>query len=125
MARESSLTLIGFWGSPFVLRIKWALELKGIQYQYVEEDLSNKSAMLLQYNPVYKKVPVLVHDGKPLAESLVILEYIDETWKQDPSLLPHDPYEKANAILVRIRWWKGSKKLEHSMLLSALLNTSN
>lgn len=103
MARESSLTLIGFWGSPFVLRIKWALELKGIQYQYVEEDLSNKSAMLLQYNPVYKKVPVLVHDGKPLAESLVILEYIDETWKQDPSLLPHDPYEKANAILVRIR----------------------
>lgn len=89
------------------------------------EDLGNKSAMLLQYNPVHKKLPALVHDGKPLAESLVILEYIDETWKQDPSLLPHDPYEKANAILVRIRWWKGSKKLEHSMLLSALLNTSN
>ncbi|KAH1125086.1 hypothetical protein GLYMA_06G099000v4, partial [Glycine max] len=83
---------------PFVLRVKWVLELKGIQYQYVE-DLGNKSAMLLQYNPVHKKLPALVHDGKPLAESLVILEYIDETWKQDPSLLPHDPYEKANAIL--------------------------
>lgn len=34
--------------------------------------------------------------GKPLAESLVILEYIDETRKQNP-LLPLYPYERAKA----------------------------
>ena len=69
-------------------------------HEYVDEDLANKSADLLRYNPVTKKVPVLVHDGKPIAESTIIVEYIDEAWKGGYPIMPADPYERAQA-----RFW--------------------
>ncbi|KAM7503829.1 hypothetical protein LguiB_002733 [Lonicera macranthoides] len=98
MAEE--VILLDFWASPFGIRVRIALAEKGIKYEYKEEDLSNKSELLLKANPVNKKIPVLIHNGKAVCESTIILEYIDEVWKDKSPLLPCDPYERAHA-----RFW--------------------
>ncbi|OIT19836.1 PREDICTED: glutathione S-transferase U7-like [Nicotiana attenuata] len=101
MEERADLKLVGTKESLFTQRIVWALKLKGIDFEFIEQDISSRSSTLLlvELNPVYKKVPVIVHFGKPLSESLVILEYIEETWPLNP-LLPLDPFDRASA-----RFW--------------------
>ncbi|CAI9760804.1 unnamed protein product [Fraxinus pennsylvanica] len=118
----AEVKLFGTWFSPFSRIIEIALKLKGVKYEFIEEVLNNKSPLLLKYNPVYKKISMLLHDGKPICETLVILEYIDETW-EGPSIWPRDPYERAtahfkakffdeNCVLAmwKVCWSKGEEK---------------
>ncbi|KAG8364813.1 hypothetical protein BUALT_Bualt18G0037700 [Buddleja alternifolia] len=95
------LILLDFLPSMFGARVRIALEEKGLSYEYREEELPNKkSPLLLEMNPVQKKIPVLIHNGKPICESFIIVQYIDEVWNHKTPILPSDPYAKAQA-----RFW--------------------
>ncbi|GMP53302.1 hypothetical protein CsSME_00018796 [Camellia sinensis var. sinensis] len=97
---DNKVVLLGLWSSMFGMRVRIALAEKGIEYEHKEEDLWNKSSLLLEMNPIHKKIPVLIHNGRPVCESLIAVEYIDEVWNEKASLLPADPYQKAQA-----RFW--------------------
>jgi glutathione S-transferase len=99
--KNTGLVLLDFWVSPFGQRVRIALAEKNLPYEYVEEDLmAGKSDLLLRSNPIHKKIPVLLHDGKPVNESLIILQYLDEAFPDTHPLLPSDPYARAQA-----RFW--------------------
>ena len=103
MMGHEEVKLLNTWVSMFGMRVIIALKEKGINFEYQEEEdlFSNKSPLLLQSNPIHKKVPVFFHHNKPICESLIILQYIDETWPHSGlCLLPHDPYHRALA-----RFW--------------------
>ncbi|KAK7307175.1 hypothetical protein VNO77_40003 [Canavalia gladiata] len=94
---KNDLKLLGAWFSPFPLRVQIALNLKGLEYEFVEETLDSKSELLLKSNPVHKKIPVLIHADKPICESAIIVQYIDEVWTNSPSILPSNAYDRAIA----------------------------
>ncbi|KAI9197981.1 hypothetical protein LWI28_007946 [Acer negundo] len=94
---EDRVVLLDLWASSYAMRVKIALAEKGIEYECKAENLLDKSPLLLEMNPTNKKIPVLIHNGKPICESLVIVEYIDEVWHDKSPQLPSDPYQKSQA----------------------------
>lgn len=80
--------------SPFCRKVRLSLAEKRIECQLVEERYWEKDADFLRRNPA-GKVPVLKIDGKTMAESAPICEWLEETYPE-PSLMPRgtdDRYE--------------------------------
>ncbi|CAL5338410.1 unnamed protein product [Camellia sinensis] len=108
----ADVKLLGSRSSPFVNRVQIALNSKSVNHVFLEEKFGSKSDILLRSNPVHKKIPVLIHGDKPICESLIIVEYIDQVWSSSPSILPSDPFDCAIA-----RFWAAyvDDKLPSSM----------
>ncbi|KAK7726336.1 hypothetical protein SLS57_003422 [Botryosphaeria dothidea] len=89
------LTLYAGWFCPFVQRVWVVLEEKRIPFQYVEVNPYHKPESLLKLNP-RGLVPTLEYDGKPLYESTIVIDFLEEAYPDHgPQLHPKDPYEKA------------------------------
>ena len=75
--------------SPFCRKVRLSLAEKRIEVELVEERYWEQDPDFLRRNPA-AKVPVLKMDGKMMAESAAICEYIEEKYPE-PSLMPGDP----------------------------------
>ncbi|XP_005095748.1 probable glutathione S-transferase [Aplysia californica] len=96
MSSLSKVQLYCAWFCPFAQRAWIALNEKQVDYEYIETDPYNKTPEFLSVCP-RGLVPSVVHNGKPIYESIVLVEYIDEVWKKEVNLLPDDPYDRAMA----------------------------
>jgi len=98
---SSELTLYGYWRSSAAYRVRIALNLKGLAYRQVPVHLVKDGGQ--QHAAEYRAlnpqglVPLLVDEGNGgvrIAQSLAILEYLDEVFPV-PALLPADPAQRA------------------------------
>lgn len=93
--QEVSLKLYAGWFCPFVQRTWLVLEEKEIPYQYIEVNPYHKPDSLMKLNP-RGLVPTLEHDNKPLFESGIINEFLEDAYPtHGPKLRSDDPHERA------------------------------
>jgi glutathione S-transferase len=96
-----SLVLYDAPRCPYAARVRIVLAEKGIDADVVEIDLSDRPDWLYEKNP-RGRVPVLEEDDRPLAESTVLMEFLEERYPEPP-LLPPDPADRAAVRLLVFR----------------------
>ncbi|WP_163576159.1 maleylacetoacetate isomerase [Halomonas faecis] len=92
-----SLVLHNFFRSSASVRVRAALNLKGLAYEhvsYVLRDRQHQSKGFLALNPQGLVPALQLEDGSVLGQSLAIIEYLDET-HPEPPLLPSDLLDRA------------------------------
>jgi maleylacetoacetate isomerase len=97
----ADFVLYSYFRSSASYRVRIALNLKGLAYEYKAVHLLNDGGE--QHKPEYlalnpaRQVPTLVHGRHVIAQSMAILEYLDGV-HPSPRLFPQDPYKKAQVI---------------------------
>ena len=90
------MKLYNYFRSSASFRVRIALALKGLDYEYVALNLQRNE----QLSPAYaaasaaQAVPLLQDGEASIAQSLAIIEYLDERYPQPP-LLPGDALARA------------------------------
>ncbi len=91
------MTLYSGTTCPYSQRCRIVLFEKGMDFQVIDVDLTNKPEDLAVINP-HNRVPVLVERELVLYEANIINEYIDERFPH-PQMMPADPVMRARARL--------------------------
>jgi maleylpyruvate isomerase len=92
------MKLYNYFRSSASFRVRIALNLKGLPYEYAVVHLTRDGGQ--QFLPEFRQlnpdglIPVLDDDGNTLTQSLAIIEYLEET-HPEPPLLPSGAVDRA------------------------------
>ena len=92
-----SLVLHSYWRATAPYRVRIALNLKGLAFDYVPVNLlagDQHGEAYRALNPQELTPALQTEDGRLLTQSLAILEWLEETHPVPP-LLPADPFDRA------------------------------
>ena len=95
------MTLYGPDYSAYARIARLALEEKGVAYDLVDVDFAGGGGMPAEHlaRHPFAKVPVLVHGGRSIYETLAIEVYVDRVFP-GPSLQPDDPVALARMFQI-------------------------
>jgi maleylacetoacetate isomerase/maleylpyruvate isomerase len=97
------MELHNYFRSSASYRVRIALALKGLAYDYVPVHLVKNEQLappFCEFSPA-RLVPVLKDGDAALTQSLAIIEYLDET-HPEPPLLPRDPAGRARVRAIAL-----------------------
>jgi maleylacetoacetate isomerase len=117
------LVLYHYWRSSSAWRVRFALHYKGIGYESVFVNLRRSEQLTAEHKRVAPLgvVPVLLVDGRPLTESVAILEFVEETFPSKP-LLPSDRWLRARVRQLVEHVNSGIQPLQNLAVLDHLSN---
>ncbi|KAJ8529694.1 hypothetical protein K7X08_036529 [Anisodus acutangulus] len=107
---SKKLQLYSYWRSSCAFRVRIALNLKGLEYEYKAVNLltgEQRDPEYLKLNPL-GYVPTLVNGDAVIADSFAIIMYLEEKYPQR-ALLPQDlqkraiNYQAANIVAANIQ----------------------
>ena len=97
------MRVYSYFRSSAAYRVRIALNLKGLAYEYIAIHLTKgeqRAAGYLAVNPL-ALVPAMIDDGATLTQSLAIIEYLNERHR-DPPLLPAGPGDRARVRAIAL-----------------------
>ena len=94
------MKLYSYWRSSAAYRVRIALNLKGLAYEYSPINLlqaEHKNPEYLAINPAGLVPALELDDGRSLGQSTAIIQWLEAEYPE-PALLPADNYDRARVL---------------------------